>query len=69
MVVTKDRDFRDDHLLRSTPRRLLLVVTGNITNDDLSEAFDRHLAEVVSALDDAAYVELASDRLIVHGDR
>ena len=38
VVVTKDRDFRDSHLLRGTPRHLLVVTTGNITNDDLPVA-------------------------------
>ena len=28
VVVTKDRDFRDTHLLHRTPRRLLVVATG-----------------------------------------
>lgn len=27
VVVSKDRDFRDSHLLRRTPRRLLVVAT------------------------------------------
>jgi len=30
VVVTKDRDFRDSHLLNGTPRSLLIVTTGNI---------------------------------------
>ncbi len=38
VVVSKDRDFRDSHLLRSTPRRLLIVATGNITNNGLAGA-------------------------------
>lgn len=68
VVVTKDRDFRDSHLLRGTPGRLLVVATGNITNDDLIALFDRHLDAVVVALEEARFVELAHDRLIVHGD-
>jgi predicted nuclease of predicted toxin-antitoxin system len=31
VVVTKDRDFRDGHLLSGSSRRLLVVATGNIT--------------------------------------
>ncbi len=69
VVVTKDRDFRDSHLLRSTPRRLLIVATGNITNNGLLALFDRHLDSVVAALEEARYVELTEDRLIVHEDR
>ena len=32
IVVTEDRDFRDGHLLGGSPRRLLIVATGNVTN-------------------------------------
>ena len=35
VVVSKDRDFRDGHLLARSPHRLLVVATGNITNDAL----------------------------------
>jgi NhaP-type Na+/H+ or K+/H+ antiporter len=33
--TVKDCDFRDGHLLRSSPRRLLVIATGNITKADL----------------------------------
>jgi predicted nuclease of predicted toxin-antitoxin system len=66
-VVTKDRDFRDSHLLRGTPRRLLIVATGNIANDDLLALFERHLETIVSALEEVTFAELESDRLVVHG--
>ncbi|CAN5552378.1 hypothetical protein BH24ACT5_BH24ACT5_06570 [soil metagenome] len=32
IVVTKDADFRDGHLLSSRPQRLLHITTGNIAN-------------------------------------
>lgn len=32
VVVSKDSDFRDGHLLRSSPKRLLVIATGNIAN-------------------------------------
>lgn len=69
VVVTKDRDFRDSHLLRSTPRRLLIVATGNISNDNLLALFTEHLEAIVAALDEVRFVELGPDRLIVHEDR
>jgi predicted nuclease of predicted toxin-antitoxin system len=43
VVVTKDRDFRDSHLLRRQPRRLLVVATGNIRNRDLLALFADNL--------------------------
>lgn len=35
VVVTKDSDFVDSHLLRGRPPKLLLISTGNISNRDL----------------------------------
>lgn len=69
VVVTKDRDFRDGHLLRGRPGRLLIVATGNTDNHHLVRLFDQHLADIVGALAEVRFVELAHDRLIVHEDR
>ena len=35
IVVTKDADFVDSHLLQGRPARLLLISTGNIGNRSL----------------------------------
>lgn len=68
VVVSKDRDFRDSHLLRGSPRRLLLVSTGNVTNNDLLALLAEHLNEVVAALERTSLVELGLRDLFVHGD-
>jgi predicted nuclease of predicted toxin-antitoxin system len=69
VVVTKDRDFRDSHLLGGTPRRLLVVTTGNITNDALLAPVDEHLDTIVCALEDVGFIELRPTHLIVHEDQ
>lgn len=69
VVVSKDRDFRDAHLLSRSPRRLLIVSTGNITNHALLSLFDAHLPAIVSALESADFVELSPDALVVGGRR
>ncbi len=63
VVVTKDQDFRDGHLLVQSPRRLLVVTTGNITNTALLSIFGLHLDAIVSALEEADFVELSQDTL------
>lgn len=63
VVVTKDQDFRDGHLLTRSPRQLLIVATGNITNDALLSLFEHHLDAIVSALNEADFVELSQDAL------
>ena len=60
MVVTKDRDFRDSHLLRREPRRLVVVATSNISNHELLALFTDHLATLVAALGGA---QVRGDRL------
>lgn len=42
VVITKDRDFRDGHLLHGAPQKLLVIATGNITNDALLSLFAAH---------------------------
>lgn len=66
VVVTKDRDFRDGHLLAGSPRRLLVVATGNITNNALMALFAANLDLIVAAFDDADFVELGPSALVVH---
>ncbi|MCL4448266.1 MAG: DUF5615 family PIN-like protein [Actinobacteria bacterium] len=47
VVVTKDGDFRDTHLIIGSPGRLLLVLTGNISNVRLFEIFRTNLPGIL----------------------
>ena len=67
VVVTKDADFVTSHTRDACPRRLLLLATGNITNRELLALFARQLPAVVAMLEQAAFVELETGRLIAHG--
>lgn len=69
IVVTKDRDFRDSHLLSGVPRRLLVVTTGNTSNNALLDMFEAHLELIVEAFEDADSVEIGPQALIVHRRR
>ncbi len=68
VVITKDRDFRDSHFLRRSPRRLLVVSTGNVTNKALLALFNDHLGTIVEALGlgEATFVEIGSAGLVIH---
>jgi predicted nuclease of predicted toxin-antitoxin system len=65
VVVTKDRDFRDGHLLTRSPQRLLVIATGNITNDALLSLFETHLDAIISAHGEADFVELTPGTLAI----
>ena len=69
VVVTKDRDFRDGHLLSGSPRRLLVVATGNITNTELLALFQDNLDTIVDSFGEADFVELGPHTLVIHQRR
>ncbi|GAB2596854.1 DUF5615 family PIN-like protein [Spirosoma areae] len=39
VVITKDSDFYDSHLLQNQPAKLLLITTGNLKNRQLLDLF------------------------------
>ena len=67
VVVTKDTDFYHSHLLHGKPWKLLLVRTGNIRTRDLKALFERHLPEIMAALEQNSLVELDRQRVRVIG--
>lgn len=69
ILVTKDGGFRDSHLLKGEPRRLLHVTTGNITNRALLDLVHHHFDQIERAFERSSYVELKEDSLVVHSDR
>jgi predicted nuclease of predicted toxin-antitoxin system len=66
IVVTKDHDFLDAHLLKGAPQQLLLVTTGNISNDDLITLFETVEPVLVEAFENTSLVEMNRDAVITH---
>lgn len=66
VVVTKDADFVDSLLVRGEPYKLLLISTGNITNNDLLYLIEQNLMQIVDAFDQYTYVELTRTHLTIH---
>ena len=58
VVISKDTDFYHSHLLHGKPFKLVLVRTGNIGTRELAALFERHLGEIVSALETHSLIEL-----------
>jgi predicted nuclease of predicted toxin-antitoxin system len=67
VVVTRDADFRHSHTVSGTPKRLLLVATGNIRNSDLIALVENRLDDIETAFGGSMFVELRRDVLVVHG--
>jgi len=66
ILISKDSDFVITHILSNSPRRLLLVSTGNIGNAALKELIRTHFQAIASAFDTARLVEVTAANLVVH---
>jgi predicted nuclease of predicted toxin-antitoxin system len=67
IVITKDADFVDSHILHRRPGKLLLVSTGNISNRELEFIFELNIPVVAAALEAADFVEISRTGVLVHG--
>jgi len=66
VLITKDSDFRDSHLLAGTPSRLVRVTLGNLSNAALLTLFDEHWDELARVLaHNPRYVEVGRGGLVV----
>lgn len=65
-VITKDADFVNSFLIARRPYKLLLVSTGNISNNELEGIFVKNLPAIVSSLTNFDYLELTRTSLIEH---
>ncbi|MHB1360374.1 MAG: DUF5615 family PIN-like protein [Rhodocyclaceae bacterium] len=66
IVVTKDDDFVQSFVLNGQPPRLLLVATGNISNEELLTLWQDRISSIETAFDSARFVEINRSAMIVH---
>lgn len=67
IVVTKDADFVDSHLLYRQPERLLLISTGNISNEDLESLMVPRIPDLVNEFQTCSFLELGLFGITVRG--
>jgi predicted nuclease of predicted toxin-antitoxin system len=67
IVVTKDADFVNSHLLSARPPKLLLISTGNISNRDLEQLVLPLIPSLIAEFQAHAFLELGRAGLIVRG--
>lgn len=66
VVITKDSDFLDSYLLKSEPKKLVLIRTGNIHNKILLGIFSKKLEMIIDLLSESNLVEITKDFIIEH---
>lgn len=64
VIITKDADFRDSFLIRSTPKKLIKINLGNISNVELIEIIEANLIAIAKLRDrDSFLIEIDKNRL------
>lgn len=66
IIITKDTDFLDSHVVQGIPVKLLLITTGNIINRDLLILIEKYFEEVVKLFKIYDLVEIGNDEIITH---
>ncbi|MDZ4844693.1 MAG: DUF5615 family PIN-like protein [Chitinophagales bacterium] len=66
IVISKDEDFLNTHLLKKSPPRLLIERTGNIENNQLLSLFERNWVKLIDFLQKNALIEITVAEIIVH---
>lgn len=66
VVVSKDSDFVTKFLLHGAPPKLLLISTGNISNDALSRLISANLSVLEAAFQKNSFVELNTLAITIH---
>ncbi len=66
VIITKDSDFLDSHIINGIPSKLLLVSTGNIINKSLIQLFDVHFESIVDLFNSYDLIELDNEQITGH---
>jgi predicted nuclease of predicted toxin-antitoxin system len=48
IVITKDSDFRDSYFIKRTPKKLIKINLGNISNQNLIEILSENIKSIQS---------------------
>lgn len=65
VVITKDSDFVQSHLLSKIPQKILIVNTGNIKNSKLLAIFELVLSDIIRYFSESDYIEITQTSIIV----
>ena len=66
IMITKDADFLESYLLNSDPKKLLLIKTGNISNDKLISIFALSIEKICDLFKTHSLIELSEEEIAIH---
>ena len=66
VLISKDADFKQSHLLKNTPKKLIKINLGNISNQVLIEIFEKNLAYFLQiAQKDTFLIEINKEHIFL----
>lgn len=66
IILSKDVDFYDSFILQGKPKKLLLITTGNISNQELLKVFQNNFNKITQLFDQHLLIEMDKNNLTVH---
>ncbi len=66
IVISKNSDFFKLHILQKKPRRLLMITTGNIINQQLLLLFERNFETILQLFESYDVVEISNSFVTGH---
>lgn len=60
IIITKDKDFLDSHILLNKPKKLVLITSGNIKNKEFFVLFRNNFKTITQLLSKHSLIELNS---------
>jgi len=67
VVITKDADFVNSHVLHAKPGQLLLISTGNISNHELERLMVPLISDIVQGFQGNLFLELGRTGIVIRG--
>ena len=67
IVISKDIDFLESFLLKSEPKKLIVVRTGNIPNRQLISIFEKNLEIIMQMISRSDLLEITKTEIAEHG--
>jgi predicted nuclease of predicted toxin-antitoxin system len=66
IVITKDEDFKNSHFISKTPKKVIRVALGNISNADLIKIFEKYMPFILPVSQKSSlYIEFDKEQIVV----
>lgn len=65
ILITKDFDFKSSFIVNKTPKKLIKINLGNISNIQLIEIFDQYISEIETVNNKQDYFMIEIDNNVI----